>query len=209
MFSRLGAEVVSADRIVHGLLREDRELISSVATIFGPTVLAPDGSIDRSRLAAVVFADRDSLRKLTDVLYPKVRLEIRRVFEETERRGPKDVCVAEVPLLIEGGALDLYDVIVVVAASYRNQLKRFLLTGGTKADLDRRVANQMDLAEKVKLADYVIDNDGAVEQTLQQVRKVYEDIRLRRSGRRLASSKLIAHSGREDQTNKAKPKSDN
>jgi dephospho-CoA kinase len=177
MFSQLGAKVIGADQIVHRLLSEDPEVRSRVISAFGNEVLAADGAIEREKLAGIVFADKESLGRLTDLLYPKVRAEIKRVFEEAGRSGAHRVCVAEVPLLIEGGALDLYDVIVVVSANYENQLERFFGRGGTsKADLDRRIANQMALAEKVKIADYVIDNNGTVSDTFEQVRNVYEDI---------------------------------
>lgn len=208
MFSRLGAEVVIADRIVHRLLREDEEVRAGVVSAFGEKVLADDGCIDRSKLASIVFSDKKSLTGLTELLYPRVRLEVKRVFEKVESRGEHDVCVAEVPLLIEGGALDLYDLIVVVRANYQNQLKRFFQRGGkSKADLDRRIANQMDMAEKVKFADYVIDNDDTVEQTFQKVKNVYEDIRLRRWQLCCASSKPGIDDDFQGETNKGKRKS--
>ena len=177
MFSRLGAEIVSADRIVHRLLREDEEVSSSIVATFGDEVLVENGSIDRAKIAAVAFTDKASLAHLTRLLYPKVRLEIKRAFDEAEVRGLHDACVAEVPLLFEGGALDLYHVVVVVKASYRSQLTRFLQRGGkSKQDLDRRISNQMDLAQKARLADYVIDNDGSFSRTFEQVKKTYQAI---------------------------------
>ncbi len=208
MLSRLGAQVVSADRIVHHLLREDEELKSAVVSNFGERVLAADGSVDREKLAGIVFRDRESLAKLTDLLYPRVRLEITRVFEEARGRGEHDVCVAEVPLLIEGGALDLYDVIIVVTANYRNQSRRYFQRGGkSRSDLDRRIRNQMDLAEKVKFADYVVDNDGTLEHTFEQVKKIYERIRLGNGQPRGASWKLSANGETRSDTNKGNRKS--
>lgn len=180
MFSRLGAEILSADEIVHRLLTEDEEIKSAVVAAFGARVLGKDASIDRDQLASIVFRDKDSLRRLTNLLYPKVRLKIRRFFEEKEREGRYEIAVAEVPLLIEGGAMELYDIIVVVKANYQSQLTRFLRRGGTKADLDRRITHHMDMAQKVKLADCVIENDGSVEETFQQVKTVYQKIRLGR-----------------------------
>jgi len=180
MFSRLGAEVISADEIVHRLLRENSQVKSAVICLFGEEALAADDSIERAKLAEVVFNDKESLKRLTKVLYPKVRAEIERFFEKVKSEGKCDICVAEVPLLIEGGALHLYDAIVVVNATYQNQLKRFLRKGGkTKADLNRRIENQADMAEKVKFADYVIHNDGSLEETFEQVKNVFNNIRRR------------------------------
>lgn len=176
MFRQLGPRLTSADEIVHRLLREEEEVKSAVAFSFGQQIRAKDGSIDRAKLGEIVFDSPENLSRLTDLIYPRVRAEIRRFFEEGEKSG-EEARVAEVPLLIEGGALELYDVIVVVTASYENQLKRFLKKGGTKQDLDRRIRYQMDMAEKVKCADYVIDNDGSVEETFEQVKRVYDDIR--------------------------------
>lgn len=192
MFSRLGAVVVSADRIVHRLLREDEQVKSGVVSVLGEQVLAADGSVDRDKLADIVFSDKKSLTSLTDLLYPKVRLEIRRVFEVADTRRAHHICVAEVPLLIEGGALDLYDAIVVVTANYQNQLRRHFRKGGkSKNDLDRRIRNQTDLAEKIKVADYVVDNDGSLDQTFEQVKNIYHDIRLRKWQTPHASSRLV------------------
>jgi dephospho-CoA kinase len=144
-------------------------------------VMAPDGSVDREKLAGIVFSDKKSLSALTGLLYPGVKSEIRRVFEDAARQGEHEVCVAEVPLLIEDGELDMYDFIVVVRAKYENQLRRFLQRGGTSAaDLDRRIANQMDLAEKVKYADAVVENDGSIEETFQQVKDIFQEIRRRK-----------------------------
>ena len=207
MFSRLGAEVVSADHIVHRLLREDDEARSSVVSIFGEEVLATDGSVDRNKLADVVFKDKQKLASLTRVLYPRVRLEIRRVFEQIENRKDRHVCVAEVPLLLEGGSRELYDEVIVVTASYPNQVARFFQRGGnSKQDLDRRIANQMDLAEKVKLADYVIDNDGSFEQTFEQVKKLYHTLCLRLAGRCCHSSMAATNGDAQGETNDRKIK---
>lgn len=185
MFSRLGSPVISADDVVHRLLKEEEEVKAAVVSIFGKEVLAQDGCVDRGKLAGIVFTDGRRLRQLTDLLHPRVRLEMRRFFEEREKAGQEQVCVAEVPLLIEGGALELYDVIVVVKANYENQLRRFCQRGGkTRSDLDRRIANQMNMDEKVKFADYVIENDGSVEKTFEQVKNVYDRIRVEGKPRR-------------------------
>lgn len=192
MFSRLGVPVIGADAIVHRLLSEDKQVISAVASLFGGDVLLANGCVDRRKLADVVFADRQNLDRLTDILYPRVREEIRRFFEETERQEKTPVAVAEVPLLIEGGALPLYDVIVVVSATYENQLKRFVKKGGTQADLDRRIRNQLDMAEKKKFADYIINNDGPVEQTWEQIQEILGDLRRRADGLRRDSATLAS-----------------
>jgi dephospho-CoA kinase len=196
----MGAEVVSADDVVHRLLREDAEVKSAVGSIFGPRVVAADGSVDRKKLADEVFDDAESLKRLTNLLHPKAKVEIERRFGEVAERGEHEVCVAEVPMLVEEGSLEMYDVIVVVRASYKNQLDRFLRTGGKKADLDRRIRNQADLSEKIKVADFVVDNDGGVEETFRQVEGIYRDICLRGRGRRL--SPVACRPGRQTSKNK-------
>jgi dephospho-CoA kinase len=207
MFSRLGAKVISADDIVHRILRENGDVTSAVVSTFGDQVLGEDGSIDRAALAGIVFADKNKLAMLTRLLHPKVRREITRVFVQAERRAACDLCVAEVPLLIEEGSLHMYDVIIAVTASYPNQLARFIQRGGTSTeDLDRRIANQMNLAEKVKLADYVIDNDGSLEQTFEQVRELHRTLRLRIGHHGCHSSLSAANTDVRGETNSAKIK---
>ena len=198
MFSPLGVPVISADVIVHRLLSEDEEVTSAVVSLFGGGLLRTDGAIDRRALADIVFGDRQNLKRLTDILYPRVRAEVQSFFEEMGRQKKFPVAIAEVPLLIEGGALHLYDVIVVVSATYENQLKRFLKKGGTKADLDRRIRNQLDMAEKEKFADYVVNNNGSAEQTFEQVKEILGDLRgraelLRHDSATFASDTLVGN----------------
>lgn len=195
MFSRLGVPVIGADAIVHRLLSDDEEVKAAVASLFGGDLLQADGCVDRGKLADIVFNDRQSLHRLTEILYPRVKAEIRRFFENTEGQKKHDVAVAEVPLLIEEGALHLYDVIVVVSATYENQLKRFMKKGGTQADLDRRIRNQLDMAEKKRFAHYIINNDGPIEQTWEQVQEILGDLRRRADGLRHDSATLASDTG--------------
>ena len=127
MFSRLGVPVIGADAIVHRLLSEDEEVKASVASLFGRDLLRADGSVDRQKLADIVFSDRQSLNRLTDILYPRVRAEIRSFFETTKRQKKYRAALAEVPLLIEGGALDLYDVIIVVETRDPNEVGKLVM----------------------------------------------------------------------------------
>ncbi len=174
MFRKLGAPVISADTVVHSLLKKNNSIKNKLIKTFGKEIVSNAGDISRQQLADTVFHDEKKLKRLTAILYPEVRNTIQKKFSDYEKANRYPVTVAEVPMLIEGGALHLYDVIIVVTASYENQLKRSLKKGGiSKKNLNDRIKHQMDLREKIKYADYVIDNDGAKVTTLEQVKKIW------------------------------------
>ena len=176
MFSELGAPVLNADDIVHTLLSHDRELIESITEVLGQDIVDSEGAIDRKKVADLVFDDKTSLVSLTNILYPVVRQHISRWFEKCDDEGEYRAAVAEVSMLIEGGALEFYDRIIVVIADPEVQRMRCLANRTSADDFDRRVRHQMPLDEKVCFADYVIDNGGTLEDTRKQVLEVWRKL---------------------------------
>ena len=180
MFSELGAPTIDADSIVCRMLSEDKGIIDRITGLFGERVLAEDGTIDRRRVADIVFDDNDSLASLTEALYPAVRMAIAEWFGERGSERVHRVAVAEISMLIEGGALEFYDETVVVAVSPEVQRRRCLEKGIASEEFERRTGNQMPLAEKVRLADYAIDNNGTLAETRIQVLRVWSELITRR-----------------------------
>ena len=177
MFSELGAPTISADDIVHSLLSDDEQVISKVADIFGRDILIPDGAVDRKKAADIVFDDEASLASLTDILYPIVRQKITGWFDERLKEEKHTAAIADVSMLIEGGALELYDRIVLVTTDSEVQRARCLAEGISPDEFTRRVRNQTPLEEKIRFADYVIDNNGILEETRKQVLEVWDKLR--------------------------------
>ena len=157
-FERHGAAVISSDEIVHELLREP-EVKAAIGERFGPSVLGPDGEIDRSRVADVVFSDRQALDWLEGLLHPLVVASYLRWRDElAERADPPAVCVTEVPLLYEVGADERFDAVVAVTASPDVRISRHLRP---MEDRERRLLPD---AEKLARADFRYVNDGTLEE---------------------------------------------
>jgi len=156
-----GAVVVDADRIARSLLEPGGGAFSAVVERFGPGVLAPDGTIDRSRLAEVVFADADALGELNRLTHPLIGAEIGRRLEQAREESAR-VVVLDVPLLVEGGR-ERYpvDVVVVVDAPEAVVLERLEAGRGMDPDAARaRMARQATREQRMAVADVVLDNGG-------------------------------------------------
>ena len=171
-FRELGAKVIDADAIVHRLYREDTALKKKLLTRFGSGILSR-GSIDRKALAVLVFNDRKQLQALNALVHPAVLAEIKKELAATR----KNVVVLDVPLLVEATALRLVDWLAVVKCSPAQQLERVMhRLGLSREEALKRISAQLPLGEKIKLADYVIDNSGSLKQTRRQVEMLLERV---------------------------------
>jgi dephospho-CoA kinase len=175
LFRDLGAFHVDADAIAHLLLAPGGRAHAEVAARFGPRVVAPDGSIDRKALGALVFGDARALADLNALVHPKVRDEIaRRLAQQAESIDPAPIAIVDAALLVEVGFRDDLDALVVVACRPETQLARAIARGGlTEAEARARIAAQAPLDAKLAVADYVIDNDGRLEETARRIRGVW------------------------------------
>ena len=187
-----GKSSVSALLVAHGAVLVDADLnaravvvrgtpgLAAVVEEFGPTVLTPEGDLDRETLGRIVFSDPERLARLNAILHPLVGAEAARQTEQARAAGAR-VLVHDVPLLVENGLQDLYDVVVVVAASPQTQLDRLTrLRGMSAEDAQARIDAQAPLAAKLAVADYVIDNDGAPADLAPQVDRLWEQLQARR-----------------------------
>ena len=158
-FQKAGAATVSSDEIVHHLLREDAEVRELLVAGLGEGILGEDGSIDRARVADIVFRDRDKLALLESVLHPRVAAEYLRWREQLDRLpNPPEVCVTEVPLLYESGAEARFDRVVVITAPAKLREQR------RRIRRDEREQRLLPDAEKVKRADYAYVNTGTLDE---------------------------------------------
>jgi dephospho-CoA kinase len=170
-FQRAGAATVSSDEIVHHLLRTDPEVREALVGELGDRVLADDGSIDRARVAEVVFADRAKLDFLEQLLHPRVSAEYLTWREQLSvLPNPPRVCVTEVPLLYETGGDKRFDKVVVITApaKLREQRRRV-----TRDDRDQRLIPDK---EKLKLADFAYVNTGTLDELDAWVAGVMEEL---------------------------------
>jgi dephospho-CoA kinase len=170
-FGHLGARVVDADAIVHGLYAS-RPFLGRLERRFGRDVIASDGRLDRRALADIVFRDPKKLRALERMVHPAVLREIRR--EIRSRSGPRTPLVLDVPLLLETGLDRDCDVLVYVAVPARLRLERLAKQRSvSKAEAARRARFQRPLAEKKRRADVIVDNSRTRAHVARQVRGLW------------------------------------
>jgi dephospho-CoA kinase len=174
----LGCLLVKADELGHLVLEPDGEAFEAVVKEFGRGILGENGAIDRKRLAAEVFNRPDRLAALNAIVHPPViRLE-EKIIEEFASRKPDGIAVMEAAILIETGSYKRFDKLIVAVCTPEQQVQRASERDGlTREEALARMARQMPLAEKLKYADYVVDTSGAKEDTLRQVKEVWNQLR--------------------------------
>lgn len=171
-----GAVLVDCDVLAHQALKPGQAAYDEVIAAFGPRIVLPGGEIDRARLGEVVFSDAQARRRLEGIVHPAVLRMAATEIETYQTQGHR-VIILDAPLLIEAGLLQWVQRLIVVFADEEVQAQRLMARNGLgEEEAKRRIASQMPLSEKVKLADYVIDNSGGVGATTAQVDKVWEDI---------------------------------
>jgi len=188
MFVGLGAYLVQADRIAHALMQPGEAVYNEVVRQFGREVLNPDGSVNRGKLAEVAFGPAGGeqrasrIEELNRIVHPAVLRSQDEWMQAIGREHPEAVAMVEAALILEAGAADRFDRMIVVTCSAEQRAVRF--AARQKVDLEtarreveRRMAAQLPDEEKIKVADYVIDNSGTVDQTRDEVRQVWERLR--------------------------------
>lgn len=173
MFQELGAYVVSADSIVHQLLSSNTAAAKQIIVQFGTEILSKDG-IDRKKLAKVAFSSIELLRKLEEILHPKVFAHIDAIYEEIKEGKRHHLFVAEIPLFYESHCPKTYDAVIAVVADDAVCKERYLKEKeGTASDFERRSRYQFSEKEKAMRADYVIYNNGTLEALREDVRALF------------------------------------
>lgn len=169
MLRDLGAPVFDADALVREVQEPGEPVFAAIVAEFGPEVVGPDGRLDRKALGARVFADAEQRRRLERIVHPAVRERMWARIAVARDRG-EPAAVIDSPLLIEAGLHQQMDQVWVVYVDDDTQLRRLMERDGyTAAEAQQRIAAQMPLAEKVRLAHVVIDNRGSLESTRAQV----------------------------------------
>src|SRR2546421_6895687 len=146
-FAQLGAEVLDADRLAREVVEPGQAALEEIAATFGPTILLPDGSLDRARLAAIIFADAAARQRLNAITHPRIRLRMEQ--EVAARRQRAGVLVLDIPLLFENDLAGSVEKVVVVWVDPRTQLQRLTERDRLSADeAGRRIAIQIALDDK-------------------------------------------------------------
>ncbi len=173
-----GCRLIRADELGHQALSPQGESYAAVIREFGRGILKEDGSIDRRRLAVVVFGSPERLERLNGLVHPAVMAREEALIGKYEAEDPRGIAVVEAAILIETGSYKRFDRLILAVCPERQQLERALARDGmSEAEARGRLERQMPLREKLRFADYVIDTSGEKEDTLRQTRAVYESLR--------------------------------
>ena len=180
MLAERGAVVIDADELARRAVEPGTPGLRKVVEAFGDEVTNADGSLDREAVAAKVFADPEARRTLESITHPEV---FRLYHEEINRyRNTDRVVVFDAPLIVEAGAAEGFDILIVVSASEEAQVRRLMADRAMPEAAARdRIASQLPLEEKMRLADVVIHNDGPVEDLEPEVNQLWSELE-RRTG---------------------------
>jgi dephospho-CoA kinase len=188
MFVALGAHLIEADRIAHELLQPGNPVYDEVVRHFGAEILNPDGAVSRLRLAEAAFgsphqATPSRVEELNRIVHPAVIRRQEEWMDEVGRRDPRAIAMVEAALIVEAGAGRRFDRLVVVTCSPEQRVQRWAVRmkvdeQTARREVTRRLAAQLPDEEKIKVADFVIDNSGSLEETGKPVKSVYDQLRL-------------------------------
>jgi len=171
---RLGCEIIDADQLARDVVEPEQPAWKQILEEFGRGVVTAAGTLDRKKLGAIVFADPERRKRLEAITHPAIRARFQARLDELAAQGFAGIVVFDAPVMIESGNYKNMDRLVVVVTDDATQAARLQERDGTdEAEGRRKIASQMPLAEKAKLADYVIDNSGAREATAAEVRRVF------------------------------------
>jgi dephospho-CoA kinase len=173
-FAGLGCITVDADAIVARLYRPGELGHAAIVQTYGSGVLQPDGEIDRKKLSDIAFASPEESRKLNALIHPIVVAEEARMMADAGSREDDVIYIVEATLLLEAGGKQRYDRIVVVDVAPDVQVARAVGRGMTAGEVTRRIAHQLPREERLRQADYVIDNSAGVEAGFAETLRVYE-----------------------------------
>jgi len=175
MFGSRGLPVIDADAIAHELMEPGTEVWRKIKEVFGENVLENDKTINRQKLAEMVFGEESRVSKLNEIVHP----ELFRVILDKLRgdnAGKNPAVVIDAPLLIESGLHREMDYVVVVKTDRKNARER-IRRSGRKIDFEARMRFQLPQESKEKHADFIVDNNGGFSDAGRQVEKIWETIR--------------------------------
>jgi dephospho-CoA kinase len=173
-----GAYIIDADQIARELVQPHGPAWNELVRTFGEKILQEDGSIDRKKLADWVFGDPNQRKLLNQILHPLITEEMDRRTREIGQKNPKAVVVIDAPLLIEVGYHRRVDKLMVVTSTEAEQIERLKVRDGINSEEALRIlSSQMPVEEKVKLADFVIRNEGSLAEVRERAKEVFGELK--------------------------------
>jgi dephospho-CoA kinase len=195
MLVALGAHLIQADAVSHQLMQPGEAVYKEVVRAFGPGILNPDGAVNRTRLAEAAFGGENKpsrIHELNKIVHPAVVKKQNEWMETIGRGHPKAIAIVEAALILEAGAAKHFDRLLVVTCRPEQRVARW--AARTNVDVEtarqevaRRMAAQLPDEEKIKAADYVIDNSGSLDETKVKVSALYPKLRAQAEQKNLQS----------------------
>jgi dephospho-CoA kinase len=177
LFAQRGAVVIRADELARQVIEKSSAGFNQVVSRFGKNILDSNGDIDRAKLAAIVFNEQKSLTDLENIIHPLVREKSNQIMN---KQNPETIIVNEIPLLLEKGMQPLFDFLVIVISSEKNRLARLINSGFTKEQVLARMSKQVDDETRKASADFLIVNDGNLDQLEVDVEKIWQTLQERK-----------------------------
>jgi dephospho-CoA kinase len=189
MLAEKGALLIDFDELAHAVQEPEGPVWREIVANFGRDILGTDGAIDRRKLGAVVFGDREKLELLNRLVHPAVFTEWHRRIAEIRAARPDAIVLSDIPLLLEAGLKPLVDLVLLVYIPPDEQIRRLMERNGYGRDeAMSRLASQMPIDEKRPAADIVIRNDSSPEETRKAVDDLWEELQRRERFRREETS---------------------
>jgi len=177
VLQELGCVVFDADKIAHSVMEPQQPAYEDIVREFGGGVLSADGTIDRAKLGAIVFADTQRRQRLNEIVHPRVIEKQNHLLAEAEAANPNGTAIIDAALMIESGGYKRFDKLIVVFCDRETQIERLMHRNQiNRDDAERRIAAQMPSEEKRKYADYEIDTSGTKEETIERTKRVFEKL---------------------------------
>lgn len=185
MFVRHGGHLIDFDKLAHEVQVPDKPAWCDVVSFFGSDILREDRTIDRNKLAAIVFNHPEKLRKLNSIVHPRVFEQWCLRLEKIKAQTPQAIVFSDVPLLFEGGMQHLFELTILVMIEQAQQIERLMTRNAiSREDAALRLSSQMPIHDKIQLADIVIDNQHSVRETENRVAQVWRDLMEREKTKR-------------------------
>lgn len=177
MFQDEGAYVIDFDFLARVVVEPDKPAWRDIIDYFGPEILSPDRTLNRSALAEIVFSDDESRKALEGLTHPRIFEESDALIEAIKRKDPSSVVIIDLPLLFELSLNKKFDKIILAYVPRAVQLKRIVERDGlAKEEVEKRLNAQIPIEEKRSFSDYIIHNEGGLNDTRNQVRKVIHEL---------------------------------
>ena len=171
LLKKVGLPVVDSDDLARKVVQPGTEGLAEIAEEFGEGVLKTDGSLDRDKVASTVFQDEAARKRLEAIIHPRVRTVWEKQIDQW-REQKRPVGVVVIPLLFEVDLQDSFDAVLCVACTANTQRARLRDRNWDDAQITARIAAQMDIAQKMDLADHVLWNEGAPELLVDQMKEI-------------------------------------